>query len=81
MYMEESRNRNTDAPYNEQVAAGTAGGLITEYIVEEKDTLQDIARKYGVSIEEIIAANREIIQEPSDMVQPGLRIMIPKKIS
>jgi nucleoid-associated protein YgaU len=81
MYMEESRNRNTDAPYNEQVAAGTAGGIITEYIVEEKDTLQDIARKYGVSIEEIIAANREIIQEPSDMVQPGLRIMIPKKIS
>ena len=77
--MGESRNKN--APYNEQVAAGTAGGIITEYIVEEKDTLQDIARKYGVSIEEIIAANREIIQEPSDMVQPGLHIMIPKKIN
>jgi LysM repeat protein len=78
--MEESRNRNTNAPYNEQVAAGTAGGFITEYIVEEKDTLPDIARKYGVSIQEIIAANQEIIKEPSDMVQPGLRIMIPKKI-
>lgn len=79
--MEESKNRNTNAPYNERVAAGTAGGIITEYIVEEKDTLRDIARKYGVSIEEIMAANPDIIREPSDMVQPGLRIMIPKKVS
>jgi len=76
--MEENRNSNT--PYHEQVAAGTAGGIITEYIVEEKDTLPDIARRYGVSIEEIIAANQDIIKQPSDMVQPGLRIMIPKKM-
>lgn len=77
--MQENRNSN-NAPYNEQVAAGTAGGIVTEYIVEEKDTLPDIARKYGVSIEEIIAANSEIISEPADMVTPGLKLMIPKKV-
>ena len=76
--MEESRNPG--APYKEQVAAGRVGGIIAEYIVEEKDTLPDIARKYGLSIEEIIAANQEIIRNPSDMVQPGLHIKIPKKM-
>ena len=76
----ERRDNNENAPYNEQVAAGTAGGIVTEYIVEEKDTLKDISKKYGVSIEEIIAANGDAIQSPSDMVQPGLHIMIPKKM-
>jgi len=78
--MEENRNRNNAAPYNEQVAAGTAGGIVTEYIVEEKDTLPDIAKRYGVSIEQIIAANPETLKEPSDLTRPGLRIMIPKKM-
>lgn len=77
--MEENTGRH-ESPYNERVAAGTAGGIIAEYIVEEKDTLADIARRYEVSIEEIIAANPGIIQGPSDMAQPGLRIKIPKKI-
>lgn len=76
--MEENRNRNTNAPYNEQVAAGSAGGIITEYIVEEKDTLPDIARRYGVSIEEIMVANN--IKDASELAKPGLRIMIPKKM-
>jgi LysM repeat protein len=78
--MEERANRNNEKPYNEQVAEGTAGGIVSEYIVEEKDTLPDIARRYGVSIEEIMAANREIIKEPADLAKPGLRIMIPKKM-
>ena len=77
--MDESGNRNDRAPYHEQVAAGRAGGIVAEYIVEEKDTLPDIARKYGISIQEIIAANQEILKEPSDMVHPGLRIKIPRK--
>ena len=74
------QNRNDDIPYNEKVAAGKAGGIIAEYIVEEKDTLPDIARRYGVSIEEIMEANREIIREPADFARPGLRIHIPKKM-
>jgi LysM repeat protein len=73
------QEENNKAPYNEQVAAGTAGGVINEYIVEEKDTLPDIARKYDLSIEEILAANPGL-DEPADMVKPGLKIKIPKKI-
>ena len=76
--MDVNRNRNTNAPYNEQVAAGSAGGIITEYIVEEKDTLPDIARRYGVSIEEIMVANN--IKDASELAKPGHRIMIPKKM-
>jgi LysM repeat protein len=76
----ERHDNNEQAPYNEQVAAGTAGGIVTEYIVEEKDTLRDISKKYGVSIEEIIAANGDTIQSPSDMIQPGRHIMIPKRM-
>ena len=34
----------------------------------------------AVFIEEIIAANEDILHKPADMVQPGLRIMIPKKL-
>jgi nucleoid-associated protein YgaU len=82
--MEHNRdNRNADpnpAPYNEQVNSGQAGGIITEYIVEEKDTLADIANRYGVSIDEIMAANSETIHQPSDLIQPGLKIMIPKPL-
>lgn len=79
--MEDNRSeRNTNAPYNEQVAAGTAGGIVSEYIVEEKDTLADIARNYGVSVNEIIAANQELIKTPADLVQPGQRIKIPRRI-
>lgn len=77
---EDIMNRNEDnKPYNEQVARGEAGGIISEYIVEEKDTLPEIARKYGVSIEEILAANPGM-NEPSDMIKPGLHILIPKRM-
>ena len=73
-------NRNEEnKPYNEQVSSGEAGGIISEYIVEEKDTLPEIARRYGVSIEEILAANPGM-NEPSDMVKPGLHIMIPRHL-
>ncbi|HVK96992.1 MAG TPA: LysM domain-containing protein [Flavisolibacter sp.] len=53
-----------------------AHNIIAEYTIEESDTLPDIAQKYGVSIDEIIAANPGI-NEQSDMIQPGLKIFIP----
>lgn len=77
--MQEQDNIRQDAEYSRQVQSGEAGGIINEYIVEEKDTLSDIASRYDISIEEIIAANRNILSDPSDMVKPGLRIMIPSK--
>lgn len=77
--MQDQENIRQDADYRRQVHSGEAGGIISEYIVEEKDTLPDIAARYDITIEEIIAANRDILTDPADMVKPGLRIMIPSK--
>jgi LysM repeat protein len=77
--MERNQERNDKAPYNEQVNQGKAGGIVSEYIVEEKDTLRDIARKYGLSIEAILAANPGL-EEPADMIRPGLKLCIPRKM-
>lgn len=81
--MERNQERNhpdqNPAPYNEQVNEGKAGGIVGEYIVEEKDTVNDIARKYGLTIEEILAANPGM-NEPADLVKPGMKIRIPKKM-
>ena len=77
--MSENRDaRNENMPYNEQVASGRAGGVISEYTVEEKDTLEDIARKHKVSIDEIMAANSDTIHQTSDLLQPGVKLKIPK---
>ena len=76
---ERDHPENNPAPYNEQVNEGKAGGIVGEYIVEEKDTINDIARKYGMSIEQILAANPGL-DEPADLVKPGMKIKIPKKI-
>jgi LysM repeat protein len=78
--MEDNRgDRNKNAPYNERATADTAGSIVSEYIVEERDTLEDVARMHGITIDEIIAANQETIQSPSDLVQAGQRIRIPKR--
>ena len=79
--MEDNRNdRNQNAPYNERGAPGSAGSIVSEYVVEERDTLEDVARMHGITVDEIIAANRELMQSPHDLVQPGQRIRIPRKI-
>ncbi|MEW6568200.1 MAG: LysM peptidoglycan-binding domain-containing protein [Chloroflexota bacterium] len=44
------------------------------YIVEPNDTLSDIARRFGVSLEALIQANH--IDNPS-LVQPGQELLIP----
>jgi nucleoid-associated protein YgaU len=77
--MQENTNRSTDQEYNRQMAEGRVGGIVDEYTIEERDTLQNIADKYGVTLEEIMEANRDVIKQPSDMIQPGLKIQIPKR--
>ena len=77
---QERRNpENHPAPNNESMNESRTGGIIGEYIVEEKDTLNDIARKYGLSIDQILAANPGL-DEPADLVKPGMKIKIPKKL-
>ncbi len=78
--MQEGRTNDSSAGGGpRQEGAESRSYVIAEYIVEEKDTLADIARKYGVSIEEIMAVNKEIVQKPSDLAKPGLHIKIPQK--
>ena len=79
--MQENTGRNTDAQYNRQMAEGRVEGIVDEYIIEERDTLQNVADRYGLTLEEIVEANRDYIKDASEMIQPGMRIMIPKKKS
>jgi nucleoid-associated protein YgaU len=76
--MQENRTNPEEGNRTPDQSADNTHGIITEYITEEKDTLPDIAKRYGLSIEDIIAANPDI-GEPADLVQPGQRIMIPRK--
>ena len=75
--MNDERDRYTGPQPHD--AQGNSG-IITEYTIEEKDTLPDIAQRFGLSIEEIMAANKEVMQTETDLVQPGQRINIPNKI-
>lgn len=63
----------------ENTPPGKQGGIISEHIVEETDTLPDIANRYHTSIEDLLAANSETLKNPSDMMKPGTRILIPNK--
>jgi LysM repeat protein len=76
----DQENLDKDHEYSKQVQSGEVGGIISEYIVEEKDTLADIAERYNISIDEIVAANRDILDDSSGLMKPGVRIMIPKKL-
>ena len=48
-------------------------GAIILYIVQPGDTLWKIAKRYGVSVETLIAAND--IKNP-DLIQPGQKIIL-----
>lgn len=47
------------------------------YIVQPGDTLYSIARKFGVSWERILAANRDTLTKP-ELLRAGQRLRIPK---
>lgn len=72
-------NNFVNPEYNEGTP-DSGGNIVNTYIVEEKDTLADIATKYGVSVEEILEANKESIHDPSGLVHPGTKILIPKHL-
>lgn len=71
------QNNFVNPEYNEGTP-DSSGNIINMYTVEEKDTLADIAAKYGVSIEDILAANKDQFSDPDAIVHPGAKIMIPK---
>src|SRR5690606_31499083 len=47
------------------------------YEVEQGDTLYNISRRYGVTMNEIIRANQGRIGMSPDLIYPGFRIAIP----
>ena len=79
--MEDNKNQMSEGQeYHNRVESGDAGGIRNEYTVEERDTLDDIAQKHGISIEEIMEANKDTIHSKEEMIQPGTRLMIPRKM-
>lgn len=64
--------------YNEGTP-DSAGNIAYTYIVEETDTLPDIARKFGISVEELLEANKDNIADASAMIQTGTRLMVPNR--
>jgi LysM repeat protein len=64
--------------YNEG-APDSSGSIVSSYVAEEKDTLPDIAKKFGLSIEELLEANKENKGITSDKLESGTRLLIPNK--
>ena len=69
--------RSGDLVLNLMVMGGGAPAT-TEYVVVRGDSLSRIGQKYGVSWQEIYAANKDLIKDP-DLIQPGWTLKIPNK--
>ncbi|MBA2330052.1 MAG: LysM peptidoglycan-binding domain-containing protein [Chitinophagaceae bacterium] len=77
--MEENNNKHPKVPgYEERKSSDNRGDIGAEYTIEERDTLEDIAKKYDISIDEIIAANNDV-HDKQDLIEPGKKIIIPNK--
>jgi nucleoid-associated protein YgaU len=70
--------RAGDLVLNLLVMGGGGAPATTEYEVVKGDSLSKIGQKYGVSWQEIYAANKDQIKDP-DLIQPGWKLKIPKK--
>jgi spore coat assembly protein SafA len=55
--------------------AGTSSGETADYTVRKGDTLWGIAKRYGVSLTALIAANPQI--KNPNLIYPGDRVTIP----
>ncbi|HVG40204.1 MAG TPA: LysM domain-containing protein [Chitinophagaceae bacterium] len=56
----------------------TNADIVSEYTVEERDTIPDIEHKFNLSWKDIVAANKNILDNDED-IKPGLRLKIPKR--
>ena len=76
---EQKRDYNRDS--NLRAMENETGGdapIRSEYTVEERDTIEDIEKKHGISWSEIREANRDIMGDAEEL-QPGMRLKIPTK--
>lgn len=73
-----SQHDNFINPDYQEGTPDSGGTIMSSYVVEESDTLPDIARKFNLSVEALLEANKDHIADASALVQTGTRIMIPK---
>lgn len=71
--------RSGDLVLNLEVGGGGAGGGEGSYTVKRGDTLSEIGQNHGVAWREIYEANRDVIGDNPDRIQPGQTLRIPKK--
>ena len=75
-YSRESADIITDVEENELPDSIINMPTLVIYVVQPRDTLWKIAKKYATTIEDIIKIND--IQDP-DNIQPGMKLIIPRK--
>jgi nucleoid-associated protein YgaU len=56
----------------------TSIGIVSEYTVEERDTVADIEKKFDLTWEQVVAANKDILQQ-GEAITPGMRLKIPTR--
>jgi nucleoid-associated protein YgaU len=79
--MEDNKNSlpNNNAETLRAMASETSSNVITsEYTIEERDTINTIEEKLGLSWQEIAEANKDVMQDPN-VLQPGTKLKLPKK--
>lgn len=62
------------------IHGGTPGS--TEYVVQPGDTLAGIAARYGVTVDELVALNRDrypSLAERPDLIRPGWELRVPAR--
>ena len=57
---------------------GNAAPTYENYTVQKGDTLGAIAKKYGCTVDEILAANSDLIKNPN-RIYPGWQLKIPQR--
>lgn len=80
MIMDEHQNKFSNADNlrpmdNETDSSAQIRG---EYTIEERDTIEDIEKKHGISWHDIQEANSDILGEENNL-RPGMKLKIPNK--
>lgn len=73
---DESRVNPAGNPQENQTAGDSNASCVT-YIVQKDNTLWAIAKKYGCTISEIVAANSDLIKDPN-RIYAGWQLKIPQ---
>ena len=75
--MEDQKSSVNNNPDSLRAMASETSSLIgSEYTVEERDTIPESERKFGLSWQRICEANKDVIKEDT-FLQPGIRLKIP----